>query len=233
MKRTLSIPLARMRKQPRSYSLVPLTAAISTIITGCSYDHSVPGYIFRDALDCTQTLPHLAAECESAYATSKREAAAYGPRYRNIEDCEYEFGDDNCVTENNSHYLFNSYSGKRETRILQHARPRMDAFVARPFSSQSRALVSEPLLNYSRSGKKGFYTVDGRSLNTQSTGRIPDASGFGQRTMSVRSHTLTRGGFGHTVASMSKSSSSWSSSGRSSSGWSWGGKSSGGWSWGG
>jgi uncharacterized protein YgiB involved in biofilm formation len=223
MKRTPSIPLARMRKQTRGYSLVPLTAAIATIVTGCSSDHAIPGYIFKDALDCTRTLPHLATECESAYANSKREAAAYGPRYRNIEDCEYEFGDDNCVTENNSYYLFSSHAGRKGTGVLQHARPRMDAFVARPFSSQSRVLVSEPLLNYSRSGKKGFYTVDGRSLNTQSTGRIPDASGFGQRTMSVRSHTLSRGGFGYTVAAMSKATSGWSSSSRSGGGWSWGG----------
>ncbi|KMQ76913.1 putative conserved protein YgiB, involved in bioifilm formation, UPF0441/DUF1190 family [Marinobacter subterrani] len=222
MKRTSMIRLVRMRKQVRSYPLVPLTAAIGAIMSGCSSDDRVPGYVFINAQDCLRSLPHLAAECESAYETSKQQAATYGPRYRNEDDCEVDFGDGACTTDSTYYYVLDDDRKRITTRTVLHAQPRMDAFVARPLFEGSRTLASEPLLQFRNKGKRGYYTVDGMPVKASTSGRVHDAGAFGSRFLSVSSNTLSRGGFGYKVAAMSQYANSWSSS-RSGSGWSWGG----------
>ncbi|SFL92566.1 DUF1190 domain-containing protein [Marinobacter zhejiangensis] len=219
MKRTSTINLHRMRKQFRARSLAPLSAAIGVILSGCSSEENLRGYVFNTAADCTARLPQQANQCEYVYKEALQSASRYAPRYGNNEDCESEFGEGNCdnyTRPSSSYYSYTNYS-----------QPRMSGFLARPLYKGSTSLVAEPLLRYDQGSRSGFgrYTIDGKKVELNNMGEVDHAQRYGTRSFSTSSHTLSRGGFGQTVSRMSSSrSSSWSSGSSSrSGGWSWGG----------
>ncbi|MBV1787410.1 DUF1190 domain-containing protein [Marinobacterium sp. D7] len=200
MKRTKSIDLTRMRKQPR-FRVTKLVAAVAgaSLVTGCSSD-SQDAMIYKTLQDCTKTNPGLEAECKAAYEDALEEAAKTAPKYRTQNDCEAEFG--RCVVYRDS-----------STNLFM---PLMAGYMMAR-AVDRREYDSTPVFSGYGHLYGGYYGADGTRYGGRSSAgstRVSVPSDAFKPKPTV-TRTISRGGFGSTAAAKS----SWGSSSRSS----WGG----------
>ncbi|MBS0969095.1 DUF1190 domain-containing protein [Chimaeribacter arupi] len=195
MKRTQQINLSAFRKCCR---MAPLALAVGAAFTlaGCEKaDETVSMY--QNADDCTRANPSNAAQCNAAYTEAQKEAARTAPKYASREDCVAEFGEGQCTQA-----------------------PAQAGAVAQPHESGSfwMPLMAGYMMGRMMSG--GSYAQQplftSRAPNNPANGKFVDASGrnYGAatpgRTVTVpktalapkpaTTRTITRGGFGETVA---------------------------------
>lgn len=211
MKRSKSINLERMRKcatrkiepqgslpnsAPLNYaqfipsplkSLVLGAAAFS--LMGCS--DSQEAAIYASPEHCANENPSLAEECQTAYQQALAESANAGPKYRSMYDCAAEFGERNCVpyrSEGGSSWFMPAVAGFALGRALDGGR-----------------YYGSPLYTSSYYGSN-FYgrwsTVDGR-LYKKRYGRMNMRADTFKPKPAVK-RTISRGGFGSTVAAKSR-----------------------------
>ncbi|MGB1239576.1 MAG: DUF1190 domain-containing protein [Pseudomonadales bacterium] len=109
MKRTQKIDLSALRKAPRSFAFKPIAVAVAAgTLAGCS-DDSSDARIYVNVEDCISTHPEQREACEVGYQQALQEAIKSGPKYRSMADCAADFGDDNCqelfVNDNQSIFM--------------------------------------------------------------------------------------------------------------------------------
>lgn len=92
-KRTRSIDLRSMRK---AFSLKPLTIGIASVLLSACSTEREEAIVFNTLEDCVNANPSAAAQCEIAYQGALEEAARTAPKYNTENDCEYEFGPNQC-----------------------------------------------------------------------------------------------------------------------------------------
>ncbi|WP_271271535.1 DUF1190 domain-containing protein [Aliamphritea hakodatensis] len=190
MKRTQAINLQRMRKclKPR---LKPLAVAVSSVmLVSCS---DVDVEVYESVAQCIAENPLMLQDCEAAYRHAQSESFRTGPKYQTEPACEDEFGDEQCipynVLNNQTWFMpimagFLFYNGNDWDN---------DDYISSPlYSSKSR-----------RSRVFGKWTsADGIVYGPKRYGTITvDKSSFKLKPTTTR--TLSRGGFGLSVASRS------------------------------
>jgi uncharacterized protein YgiB involved in biofilm formation len=200
-----------MRK-PRPAQVKPLILAIAATVglSACGGDdYQEAAQIYRDVDHCIRDNPGQEDACRVAYDEAQKIAFESGPKYSSAKDCEAEFGANQCV----------DHRGVGGTNWFV---PLMAGFLLSDILD-GRRYRSAPLYTSYSSGS-GFYnrwtTVDGYSYGQRRYGKVKvDKNTFASKPAVTR--TISRGGFGSTVAAKSKWSSGKSSrSGRSSSrGW--------------
>ncbi|MFP8966850.1 DUF1190 domain-containing protein [Pokkaliibacter sp. CJK22405] len=212
MKRSQSINLSRMRKQP-SLTLAKLATAVAgvSLLAGCS-DSNENSTVYNNVDSCAQDNPGMAAECQAAYEKAKEEAVRTAPKFETQGDCEAQFGQ--CTTyQNNGHNWFMPLmAGFMISRALDHITDRRSAPVFTGYGGMYG----------------GYYGANGRRYGDVRQGptkvSVPKSTYDPKPTVT---RTIDRGGFGSTASAKSSwgsSSSSWSSSSSSSSrSFSWGG----------
>lgn len=197
MKRS-RINIDRMRKQEGKSSLGTLVkygavlAGGTFLLKGCDSEQA---RIYNGLNDCENDNPFAHQQCDLAYQDALRDWRREAPRYRQLNDCEYDFGQGSCNPQ------------------AQHYIPNMTGFML-----HNRGSNSEPDLDFDRpkgvtSSKQRFspafnkWTLaDGNVLGNKGQRSI-DVSKDSFKSLKGSNKVLGRGGFGRTVSS--RSSSSW------------------------
>jgi uncharacterized protein YgiB involved in biofilm formation len=207
MKRTKNINLARMKKNSRRCLIGTISVAVVGLtFSGCSDTREAD--IFKDKAECINQNPSYAADCEAAYQQALATATETAPKYESLEECQAEFGPKVCTN-------YQSSSGNSWFM------PAMAGFMFARVMDSGRRYNYQPVFTSNR-GSSPFYgswlTSDGYSYGSTHSRRVTvDDKAFQPKPAVTR--TISRGGFGSTVAAKS----SWSSSSRSGSRGGWGG----------
>lgn len=206
MKRSKSINLARMRKSLRPVPLKPLAAAISlSVLASCSND-TTNGVIYNDVAHCIAENPGGEAVCEAGYENALLEAQQSGPKFASRANCEWDFGNDNCVPYQN---------GSNNWWI-----PLMGGYILAEVVDEVGDIASAAL--YTSYSRRSPYYGQWSTVSGDLHGRVR----YGKTKVSNKTFdpkpkvakTMSRGGFGSKVAAKS----SWGGSSKSSSKGGWG-----------
>ncbi len=97
MKRTKSIRHASFRKNWSARHLTPVALAVATVfmLAGCEKSDETVS-LYQNADDCSAANPGKSAECTTAYNNALKEAERTAPKYATREDCVAEFGEGQC-----------------------------------------------------------------------------------------------------------------------------------------
>lgn len=199
MKRTKSINQEIFRKSWRSYPVAPLALAISTVfmLTGCEKsDETVAMY--QNADDCSRSNPSMREQYTTTYHKALKEAEKTAPKYATREDCVAEFGDAQCTqapaqagmaagSESSGSVWMPLMAGYMMGRMMGGA-----GIAQQPlFTSQNTASPANGKFVDATGKSYGAVTAGGRTTTVPKTAMAPKPA---------VTHTITRGGFGETVA---------------------------------
>lgn len=92
-KRTRNIDLRSMRK---AFSLKPITIGIAGVLLSACSSQREEAIVFNNLDECVSANPSASAQCEVAYEGALAEAARTAPKYNTANDCEFEFGPNQC-----------------------------------------------------------------------------------------------------------------------------------------
>lgn len=191
MKRSQNINIEHMRNfAQRRVRVKPLAFAIAAAtLVACSSREPVVAY--DDVAQCVAQNPGRDAECQTAFRTAAEKAAATAPKYDSLADCQAEFGANVCVPQ----------EGPRGQSWFM---PAMAGFMlARAFDGggyRSAPLFTSYARNSPAYGR--WTTAEGRSYGSRANRSFKaDADVFKPKPPVTR--TISRGGFGSTVAAKS------------------------------
>ncbi|QJR82009.1 DUF1190 family protein [Alteromonas pelagimontana] len=194
-KRTKHIDLAHMRK---AFSLKPLAVGVAGVMmTGCA-DNRQDATIYASLDECKSANPDAAAKCDAAYQTAVEEAERTSPRFSTANDCEYEFGTNQCR--------------QVETSSGSFFMPFMAGFMVSNLLNQ-RPYYSQPLYtSFSRNSpfRSRWVTANGQVFDGDIRKRNYKVSPSVYKAKPTVTRTMSRGGFGSSV----RAKSSWGSSSR-------------------
>ena len=220
MKRTKSIHKDAFRKGWRSYRIAPIALAISAtfVLAGCEQaDETVA--LYQNADDCSRANPSISAQCTTAYNNAVKEAEKTAPKYATKEDCVAEFGEAQC-TQVPAQAGMAAESSSTSSSWM----PLMAGYMMGRMMGGGAGFAQQPLFS-SRSpaspANGQFVDASGKNYGAATTGRTITVPKSAMAPKPATTSTITRGGFGETVAkqaSMQRSSATSTSSSRSSSG---------------
>ena len=200
MKRSKRIDLRAMRKALPGLKPIPLAIVIALSVTACGKQQKAT--VYRTPEECHADNPSKIKECDGAYQHASSEAERTAPKYRTKDDCESEFGGNQCTRQSGTGYFMPIMSGFLLASIIRdqryHSSPMFTSYA--PRSRVYGGWYGADGTNYGRSSERTVY-ADSRAFDSKP----------------ATSKTLSRGGFGSVAAAKSSWSSS-RSSGRSSGG---------------
>lgn len=203
MKRTKTINHASFRKNWGARHLTPVALAITAVfmLAGCEKtDETVSMY--QNADDCSSANPGKSAECTASYNNALKEAERTAPKYASREDCVAEFGEGQCqqtpaqagmAPENQAQQGGGSFwmplmAGYMMGRMMSGGMQQQPLF-------SSKNPASPAYGQYTDAGGKSYGAAQsGRSMNVPKTAMAPKPA---------TTSTVTRGGFGESVAKQS------------------------------
>jgi len=200
MKRTKNINQDTFRKAWRSYRIAPVALAISAVImlAGCEQSDETVS-LYQNADDCSRSNPSNSEQCNIAYKSALTEAAKTAPKYATKEDCVAEFGEAQC-TQAPAQASMSAEPAQASTGSMW--MPLMAGYMMGRMMSGGAA--SQPLFT----SKAGGNPANGKFVDA--TGKSFGSATGGGRTMNVpktamapkpaTTSTVTRGGFGDSVA---------------------------------
>lgn len=199
MKRSQRINPAALRKR---FKPKPLTLAIAaTTLAGCS--SSVQTRIYESVAQCADANPGFENRCETAYQLALAKATRTGPRYAKLEDCEYDFGEANCVA-------YEALSGNQYVPVLAGfalRRPFDDSWDDDDWDDDNYYIGLYRSYGRGARYRNQWLTGDGAALGPTSRRMVSiDSDSFRAKTTT---RTLSRGGFGRMAASRSSRSGGW------------------------
>lgn len=214
MKRTKNINKDTFRKSWRSYRVAPVALAISAVfmLAGCEQaDETVS--LYKNADDCSTSNPSMSEQCTTAYNNALKEAEKTAPKYATREDCVAEFGEAQCTqapaqagmaaeSQSSGSMWMPLMAGYMMGRMMGGG-----GYAQQPLFSSKNAASPANGKFVDASGKSyGPASAGGRSMTVPKTAMAPKPA---------VTNTVTRGGFGESVAkqtSMQRSSATSSSS---------------------
>lgn len=207
MKRTKHINHANFRKVSRSFRLAPVTLAIGAVLmlSGCESSDDVEATIYKDAQECIAANPKLVDACNASYQQAVTEAQKTAPKYATKEDCEAEFGAGVCEVATQNEQTTNNSEYRQGSSMWM---PLMMGYM---MGRMSGGFGSSPMFssNNSRSPAFGkFVDSTGKTFSNVNGNRTMkvDRSAFAPKPATTT--TITRGGFGQSVAKMNAASTS-------------------------
>ncbi len=222
MKRTENIQKDAFRKGWRSYRLAPVALAISAafILAGCEQtDETVSMY--QNADDCSAANPSMSAQCTTAYNNALKEAEKTAPKYASKEDCVAEFGEAQCTP-----VPAQAGAAAQPTQTSSSWMPLMAGYMMGRMMGGGAGFAQQPLFS-SRSpaspANGQFVDASGKSYGAATSGRTVTVPKTALAPKPATTNTITRGGFGESVAKQTSMQRSSASTGSSSSSRSMGG----------
>ncbi|VUD58625.1 hypothetical protein TDB9533_02470 [Thalassocella blandensis] len=207
MKRSKQVLIPRLIKSP-SFALKSLAVAVSSVLAvGCSTKEEV--YIFKSIEECDASGKFTEQKCETAYRKALQEAQKTAPRYKNLKDCEYEFGAQNCQEQKSTaqSFFMPAMAGFMVSQALQGSNYGSSHYYNPLFYHYDRG--------YSRYKSPKWTTSDGVTIGNSASSKASVRKGDMKPKPAV-TRTMSRGGFGSTVAAKT----SWGGGSKKSS---WGG----------
>jgi uncharacterized protein YgiB involved in biofilm formation len=204
MKRTKTINHASFRKNWGTRHLTPVALAITAVfmLAGCEKtDETVSMY--QNADDCSSANPGKSAECTTSYNNALKEAERTAPKYASREDCVAEFGEGQCQqapaqagmapesqaqTQSSGSFWMPLMAGYMMGRMM------------------SGGMQQQPLFSSKnpRSPAYGQYTdANGKGYGAAQSGRTTTVPKTAMAPKPATTSTVTRGGFGESVAKQS------------------------------
>ncbi|MBD2814702.1 DUF1190 family protein [Xenorhabdus sp. Flor] len=217
MKRTKEINRDNFRKAWRNYRLAPVALAVSAVfmLSACEQNDETVS-LYTNADECSKANPSQSEQCTIAYNNALKEAEKTAPKYATREDCVAEFGEQQCTQAPAQAGVGNQAQAQSSSGSFW--MPLMAGYMMGRLMGGNSA-PSQPLF----SSKSASSPANGKFVDA--TGKNYGPATAGGRTMSVpktamapkpaTTTTITRGGFGDTVAkqsSMQRSSAGSSSS---------------------
>lgn len=200
MKRTRSIDLSRYRKTGSSrLERSGATALVSTALlsgvlsstlglSGCSNNDTTVADIYLDAEHCIENNPEQEDACRASYTDAVTESERTAPKYATQQDCEAEFGSENCQSveraEGGSFFM-----------------PLMAGYMLGQLMNGQRRAVS-PLYSSSRPDSPMYQRwtgADGQTYGRATPGQVRVPSDA-LKPKPTQMNTLQRGRFGAAVA---------------------------------
>lgn len=199
MKRTKNINLSTFRKACRTYRVAPIAFAISSafILSGCEKaDETVS--LYQNADDCSAANPSNSAQCVTAYNEAQKEAARTAPKYATRADCVAEFGESQC-TEAPAQAGMAAQSQQSGSMWM----PLMAGYMMGRMMGGGAGFSQQPLFtskaaNSPANGK--FVDASGKNYGAATPGRTVTVPKTAMAPKPATTSTVTRGGFGDSVA---------------------------------
>ncbi|CAK9883906.1 MAG: hypothetical protein XXXJIFNMEKO3_00280 [Candidatus Erwinia impunctatus] len=204
MKRTKNINRAAFRKSWHANHLTPVALAIGALfmLSGCEQaDETVSLYQNADA--CTQANPGQGAECHTAWNKAQQEAEKTAPKYASREDCVAEFGEGQCQQTPAHAGVANSNAEPRESGSVW--MPLLAGYMMGRMMSGGMT-QQQPLFTPRAAGSPAngqFVDASGKSYGSATSGRTISVPKTALAPKPATTSTITRGGFGETVARQS------------------------------
>ncbi|ELY3465883.1 DUF1190 family protein [Cronobacter universalis] len=199
MKRTKQINRAMFRKSWNARHLTPVAFAVTAafMLAGCEKnDETVQ--LYQNADDCSTANPGKSAECTTAYNNALKEAERTAPKYATREDCVAEFGEDQCKQVDNT----NTSQATQQTGSMW--MPLMAGYMmGRLMGGGGMGFAQQPLFSSRNpaSPAYGKYTdASGRNYGAAQPGRTMTVPKTALAPKPATTSTITRGGFGDSVA---------------------------------
>lgn len=201
MKRTKQINHASFRKSWSARHLTPVALAVSAVfmLAACEQaDETVSMY--QNADDCSAANPGKSAQCTTAFNSAKEEAVKTAPKYATREDCVAEFGEGQCQqapaqagvgttnaeSQSSGSFWMPLMAGYMMGRMMGGGMGQQQPL----FSSKNPASPAN--------GK--FVDASGKSFGTATPGRTMTVPKTALAPKPATTSTVTRGGFGESVA---------------------------------
>lgn len=204
MKRTKSINHAMFRKSWSARHLTPVAFAISAVfmLAGCEQsDETVSMY--QNADDCSSANPGKSAECTTTYNNALKEAERTAPKYASREDCVAEFGEGQCQQAPSQA----GTAPENQAQVQQSGgsmwMPLMAGYMMGRMMGGGAGFAQQPLFSSRNpaSPAYGQYTdAGGKSYGAAQPGRSATVSKTAMAPKPATTSTVTRGGFGDSVA---------------------------------
>ncbi|WP_318390571.1 DUF1190 family protein [Enterobacter sp.] len=203
MKRTKKINHATFRKSWSARHLTPVAFAVTAVfmLAGCEQNDETVS-MYQNAGDCASANPGKSAECTTAYNNALKEAERTAPKYASREDCVAEFGEGQCQqapaqaglapenqaqTQQSGSFWMPLMAGYMMGRLMGGGA----GFAQQPLFS-SRNPASPAYGQYTDASGKGYGAAQpGRTATVPKTALAPKPA---------TTTTVTRGGFGESVA---------------------------------
>ncbi|MEJ5063381.1 DUF1190 family protein [Erwinia sp. MYb375] len=204
MKRTKQINHASFRKSWSARHLTPVALAVSAVfmLAACEQaDETVSMY--QNADDCSAANPGKSAQCTTAFNSAKEEAVKTAPKYATREDCVAEFGEGQCQqapaqagvgttnaeSQSSGSFWMPLMAGYMMGRMMGGGMGQQQPL----FSSKNPASPAN--------GK--FVDASGKSFGAATSGRTMTVPKTALAPKPATTSTVTRGGFGESVAKQS------------------------------
>ena len=215
MKRTKNINHASFRKSWGARHLTPVALAVAGVLmlAGCEQSDETVS-LYQNADDCSKANPSQSAQCTTAYNSALKEAEKTAPKYATREDCVAEFGENQCQQAPAQAGVGTTNNAEAQ-QSGSFWMPLMAGYMMGRMMSggASQPLFSSRAPNSPANGK--FVDATGRNYGAATPGRTMTVPKTALAPKPATTSTVTRGGFGETVAkqtSMTRSSSSAASS---------------------
>jgi uncharacterized protein YgiB involved in biofilm formation len=203
MKRTKTINHAAFRKNWRARHLTPVALAVGAVfmLAGCEQSDETVS-LYQNADQCAQANPGKNAECTTAYNNAVKEAERTAPKYATREDCVAEFGENQCQQTPAQASMAGSSENQAEAQSSgSFWMPLMAGYMMGRMMSGGAA--QQPLFSSRNpaSPAYGQYTdASGKNYGAARPGRTMTVPKTAMAPKPATTSTITRGGFGESVA---------------------------------
>lgn len=209
MKRTKNINHAMFRKSWGARHLTPVALAVTAVfmLAGCEQnDETVKMY--QNADDCASANPDKSAECKTTYDNALKEAARTAPKYASREDCVAEFGEGQCQQAPVQAGMATENQAQAQQSGGSFWMPLMAGYMMGRLMGGGAGYAQQPLFSSKNpaSPAYGQYTdASGKSYGAAQPGRSATVSKTAMAPKPATTSTITRGGFGQSVAKQAAS----------------------------
>ena len=202
MKRTKSIRYAAFRKSWQARHLTPVAIAVSAVfmLAGCEKNDETVS-LYQNADECAKANPSQSAQCTTAYNNAVKEAERTAPKYATREDCVAEFGENQCQqTPAQAGVATNNAENQQSGSFWM---PLMAGYMMGRMMGGGAGFAQQPLFSpkAANSPARGqFVDASGRNYGSATSGRTINVPKTALAPKPATTSTVTRGGFGETVA---------------------------------
>ena len=204
MKRTKNINHAMFRKSWGARHLTPVALAVTAVFmwAGCEQNGETVK-MYQNADDCSSANPGKSAECKATYDNALKEAARTAPKYASREDCVAEFGEGQCQQAPAQAGVATENQAQAQQSGGSFWMPLMAGYMMGRLMGGGAGYAQQPLFSSKNpaSPAYGQYTdASGKSYGAAQPGRSATVSKTAMAPKPATTSTVTRGGFGESVA---------------------------------
>lgn len=203
MKRTRQINHASFRKSWSARHLTPVALAVTAVfmLAGCEKtDETIS--LYQNADDCSSANPGKSEQCTTAYNNAQKEAVKTAPKYATREDCVAEFGEGQCQQAPAQAGVGTTNNAEAQ-QSGSFWMPLMAGYMMGRMMGGGAGFAQQPLFTSRAPGSPAngkFVDASGKSFGNATPGRTMTVPKTALAPKPATTSTVTRGGFGESVA---------------------------------